>query len=898
MEESRSVKLDLSVADLKKSINELRDAVIKAKATGQDFTATLSELRNKQGQLDEAMKLGKEDVKAYNAEMKSAQKEIKGYESAMLSVEKYSDKWYEYARAAGKLKDNIKDAKDAAKAFASDTRAMDNIVGIAKGGIAAFGVWTSTLAVFGVENEKVVQSIQKLQAVTTALSSIQQLQNALMNKSVGLGWLWNKGLQVLGATETKAAVQTEGLAGATTTYTTATNGAKAATVSFNNILKKTIWGAILTGVAVAISAVISNWDKLVAKFKSGKKTIEDVNKTFERTKKDADDLYRNTLANLYSSYKQLQAEWNHLASEHDRNEWIKKNQTEFQNLGLKINDVVSAENTFKSNDQAIIQSFTKRAMAAAAAAQAVALYQEAMNIEDEKRKLDLEMGERLANAKGKKGTVDATTGALIGYKSAEQERMEIMKEWADRTEALTNKQDTLNRAAGRYIQQAVENGEETTKSWNNAGNTLDKYIEKLNKAAAGEVTAAKEAKEAAKDAAELAKEKGEIDETEYKKRLIAADKAYANSLDAIAKKYAESEEVKTALTKEAAKERRRIEIEEVKLTNETKEEIYKKANEAVKKDFEDTMAEIERDANNAELAAKNAYYSEIEGLDPNDSDYQKKKEEAEKRLQDKLWEIRNNARLREIEANKVFYNTMKSLQEEFGNDEIDYEKRLQDALTAIYLKGVDDRHKGEEKKAYKHRRWSEADAKERKKIVEDWANVTSKLVSGVGDILEADLQRRVDNGDIEEEEAKKQFDRIKWLKAGEVVMQTYMGATAAYMNTVDTYPPPAGQIYGAINAGIAVATGLANLIKINNTKFGGSGGSSSIDSTSSTPAAPTVHDVQVAPLLNQRLDSMDMTAMSADAIASGRGTQRVVILQSDIEKSNNQVKTRVNQTSF
>ena len=328
MEEQKSVKLELSVADLKRSINELRDEIVRAKSENRDYSKTVSELRGKQAELDEVMKLGKEDVKAYNAEMKAAQKELKGYESQMLNVEKYSDKWYELASAAGKLKDNIKDAKDATKAFASDTRGLDNIVGIGKSAVAAFGTWQGIMGMIGVENEKVLMTIQKLQAATTTLTMVQKLQNALMNKSVGIGLLWNKTLTAMGLAQKSTAK--------------ATAGATAATKTFG----KALAGIGIGLVVAALAALIANWNKLTSALGGASKAQKEYNKTLDEAKKKGMEVYSQTLAELYTNYKKLQAEWKTLSNEQQKTEWIKKNQTNFHDLGEEIKNVLDAE---KSN---------------------------------------------------------------------------------------------------------------------------------------------------------------------------------------------------------------------------------------------------------------------------------------------------------------------------------------------------------------------------------------------------------------------------------------------------------------------------------------------------------------------------------------------------------------------
>ncbi|WP_254555258.1 hypothetical protein, partial [Salmonella enterica] len=60
------------------------------------------------------------------------------------------------------------------------------------------------------------------------------------------------------------------------------------------------------------------------------------------------DAYNNalqsTLSGLMGKYDKLKAAWKSLSSEQKKVEWIKENQSAFNELRLKINDVSEAEN--------------------------------------------------------------------------------------------------------------------------------------------------------------------------------------------------------------------------------------------------------------------------------------------------------------------------------------------------------------------------------------------------------------------------------------------------------------------------------------------------------------------------------------------------------------------------
>lgn len=79
------------------------------------------------------------------------------------------------------------------------------------------------------------------------------------------------------------------------------------------------------------------------------------------------------------------------------------------------------------------------------------------------------------------------------------------------------------------------------------------------------------------------------------------------------------------------------------------------------------------------------------------------------------------------------------------------------------------------------------------------------------------------------EDEKRQRRAFKIQKAANIANATvemFRGAVGAYSQANATLPPPAGQIVGGINAGLVIASGLANIKRIQSQKFQGGGGAS------------------------------------------------------------------------
>ena len=78
------------------------------------------------------------------------------------------------------------------------------------------------------------------------------------------------------------------------------------------------------------------------------------------------------------SLKQLQQEWKNLKTTAEKNQWIKDNKSEFDKLGIAVNDVTDAENIFVDNTKAVINALRLRAKAAAAQKLAAEQYEKAL----------------------------------------------------------------------------------------------------------------------------------------------------------------------------------------------------------------------------------------------------------------------------------------------------------------------------------------------------------------------------------------------------------------------------------------------------------------------------------------------------------------------------------------
>ena len=171
-----------------------------------------------------------------------------------------------------------------------------------------------------------------------------------------------------------------------------------------------------------------------------------------------------------------------------------------------------------------------------------------------------------------------------------------------------------------------------------------------------------------------------------------------------------------------------------------------------------------------------------------------------------------------------------------------------------------------------------------------WTDAAQSIASIFGTIAQAEeerIQRQVENGEITEEVAKRQFETVKNWQYAETWINTLAGMTAALTAPIMQSAGPPGWIAAAAQAASLLANGIAQTIKIRNTKFGGGasggGGGASAPNVGVTPIEVT-DDIQQSP--------------SVLAASQSPRDQRVYILEGDIQDSNRKVEVRESNSTF
>ena len=177
---------------------------------------------------------------------------------------------------------------------------------------------------------------------------------------------------------------------------------------------------------------------------------------------------------------------------------------------------------------------------------------------------------------------------------------------------------------------------------------------------------------------------------------------------------------------------------------------------------------------------------------------------------------------------------------------------------------------------------SEALAKQRVDIMKQAAGATSSILTSIADAYEA-----ATNGN---EKATKQ---AKVLRIAAATIDMLSGAVTAF-STAQSLGPIAGPIVGAANAAAVIAAGMANIAKIRSTQVSKNAGASA-STDASVPAAVSAPAQDYTPPEQLRTVTSASEEQRLNRMAD---SQRVYIVQSDIEAAGRVAKVQADESTF
>lgn len=152
-----------------------------------------------------------------------------------------------------------------------------------------------------------------------------------------------------------------------------------ATVSVTSSIVKALfsWNTVLVILLTAFSMFGKQIITWVGNLFKAKNAVISTTEALDNIAKELEDT-NNSYGNNIVKLKQLQQEWKNLETTAKKDQWIKDNKSNFDQLGVSVNNVADAENIFVDNTEAVINALKLRAKAAAAQKLAANEYEKAL----------------------------------------------------------------------------------------------------------------------------------------------------------------------------------------------------------------------------------------------------------------------------------------------------------------------------------------------------------------------------------------------------------------------------------------------------------------------------------------------------------------------------------------
>lgn len=298
--------------------------------------------------------------------------------------------------------------------------------------------------------------------------------------------------------------------------------------------------------------------------------------------------------------------------------------------------------------------------------------------------------------------------------------------------------------------------------------------------------------------------------------------------------------------------------------------------EQIDKDIEAAFADIEKKIEEANKAAVKKAEERLKALDKS-YDHQLELNsilvDNERERAEKEYQIQAEGNKKKLSLLEQF------MQDALGRNDLDaylaFDQQRADLEVEIETNAIREK----ERLRKQDLKDAEKNAKAQKDLLKGVASATSSILGSIADLYEDD-----------EENSEKNANKVKNLRIAAANIDTISGAIGAFMQASQTIPPPYGQIVGAAAAAAVTASGIAQIAKLKSTKVYGS-------DSSNTPSTPAVAS---APTLTTEVSNVRSvtSASEEDRLNQMARDQRVYILASDIEASQDQIKTQVSESSF
>lgn len=235
-------------------LNEMSLAEREGTEAGRALEAETAAIYEEMKRLQEATGKHQLNVGNYADAAKGLKAELMSLTQQMAFMktqgQSNSEEYKQMAQRAGQLKDAMMDANREVKAMASDTQAMDAVMGAAGAASGGLAIVTGATKMFGQKSETAAETQRKLGSSIAIVNGVTAIQNALQKESNLM-----TGIRIL---QTKAATKAEQLdTAAKGKNVVATTAATVAQKIFNAVANANPYVLLATALLTVVGALVA-----------------------------------------------------------------------------------------------------------------------------------------------------------------------------------------------------------------------------------------------------------------------------------------------------------------------------------------------------------------------------------------------------------------------------------------------------------------------------------------------------------------------------------------------------------------------------------------------------------------------------------------------------------------
>ena len=170
-------------------------------------------------------------------------------------------------------------------------------------------------------------------------------------------------------------------------------------------------------------------------------------------------------------------------------------------------------------------------------------------------------------------------------------------------------------------------------------------------------------------------------------------------------------------------------------------------------------------------------------------------------------------------------------------------------------------------------------------------NATSEVMGKFGDVYADIIDANVKTGKMSQKEAEKEYENVKGIQTAQAIINT-IGAAMGAFNSLASIPY-VGPVLGAAAAASTLAAGYAQVKQIQATNpYSNNTSNNGIDTGVSTSSTPAIDDYSPNRVTNIT------GAMETENLANAISNQPIWVSVSDIDRAQNRVQVKEQETTF